>query len=135
MKISELWSSGGAEWRDKTIDQWVATAGSGRLTDGSGTSRDLRELLRIVDLEQLRRFAAQCLESKAQFAGLALQDVINAVGERLGFVVDYGAYQGTSKSIGFDGLWSVGDEHIVVEVKTTDAFELRWQEPVIILIG
>jgi hypothetical protein len=123
LKISELWSHGGAEWRDKTIDQWVVAAGSGKLTDGSDTSRDLRDLLRIVDFEQLRKFATQCLESKST-AGLALQDVINAIGERLGFVVEYGLYQGTSRSVGFDGLWSADGDYIVVEVKTTDAYRI-----------
>lgn len=123
MKISELWSRGGAEWRDKTIDQWVVAAGSGKLTDRSDTSRDMRDLLRIVDFEQLRKFATQCLESKST-AGLALQDVINAIGERLGFVVEYGLYQGTSRNAGFDGLWSADGDYIVVEVKTTDAYRM-----------
>ena len=107
----------------RRFDQWVVAAGSGKLTDGSDTSRDLRDLLRIVDFEQLRKFATQCLESKST-AGLALQDVINAIGERLGFAVEYGLYQGTSKHVGFDGLWSADGDYIVVEVKTTDAYRI-----------
>jgi hypothetical protein len=53
-----------------------------------------------------------------------LQDVINAIGERLGFDVEFGLYQGTSRSVGFDGLWSADGDYIVVEVKTTDAYRI-----------
>lgn len=124
MNISQLWLSGDLEWRKKSVEQWVTAAGSGKLTDGSATAREYRELLSVVDFATLRRFAEECLTSKAPFAGLALQDVINAIGARLGFAVEYGIYQGTSKNIGFDGLWQADGNHIVVEIKTTDAFRI-----------
>lgn len=125
MKIADLWRTSDAEWRSKKVEQMVAVAGSGNLTDDSAASKDFRDLLSIVDLETLRRYATECLTSKAKDSGLILQDVVNAIGARLGFSVQYGRYQGTVSHIGFDGLWQVpGGGHIVIECKTTDAYRI-----------
>lgn len=126
MKISELWLSGDLDWRGKTVEQWVSAAGSGKLTDGSETSAEFRQLLAVVDFDQLIAFAEQCLSSKAPFSGHALQDAVNAIGQRLGFDAEFGRYKGTSKEIGFDGLWTAPtDNHrLVVEIKTSDVYRI-----------
>src|SRR4029077_11241915 len=73
----------------------------------------------------LAKYADDCLKDKFDGSGLALQDIINQVGARLGFKVDQGRYRGTPGEIGFDGLWHAPDENcIVVEVKTTDAYRI-----------
>jgi hypothetical protein len=43
----------------------------------------------------------------------------------LGYHVTNGRYSGTAKKIGFDGLWFDGQRHLVIEVKTTDAFRIN----------
>jgi hypothetical protein len=55
---------------------------------------------------------------------MVLQDLVNELGRRLDYVVTNGRYQGTSNSIGFDGIWKSEGHTIVVEVKTTDAYRI-----------
>jgi len=56
----------------------------------------------------------------------SLQDLVNYLGEFLGFKVTFGRYQGVQGQNGFDGLWvSPTGFHIVIEVKTTDAYAIK----------
>jgi hypothetical protein len=55
----------------------IPFAGDGRLRDGSATSAELRELLSLVPLEMLSRYADQCLQESFTDSGLALQDIVN----------------------------------------------------------
>lgn len=56
---------------------------------------------------------------------MALQDIVNQIGRRLGFTVADGRYRGVQTQLGFDGLWHSPDSHqIIVEVKTTDAYRI-----------
>jgi hypothetical protein len=58
-------------------------------------------------------------------SGLALQDVVNEIGSRLGAEVTPGRYRGTPKHVGFDGLWRFSNgKSIIIEVKTTDAYRI-----------
>ncbi|MFM7382226.1 MAG: hypothetical protein ACKO1W_04105 [Microcystaceae cyanobacterium] len=66
------------------------------------------------------------MEDKFEDSGLVLQDIINQAGKRLGFTVEYGLYQGSKNTIGYDGLWTVNEtESIIIEVKTTDAYRIN----------
>ncbi len=125
MPLVEIWKKTPEQIRGKTIQQILVFAGDGRLKDGNSTSAEFREYLAHIPSEDLSCFANQCLDSSFQDSGLALQDIANQVGKRLGFTVENGRYRGTSAMIGFDGLWhSKGDDTILVEVKTTDAYRL-----------
>lgn len=125
MPLVEIWKKTPEQLRGKTIQQVLAFAGDGKLKDGNPTSFEFREFLAHVPSEELSNFAGQCLEASFQDSGLALQDIANQVGKRLGYTVEDGRYRGTSATIGFDGLWrSRGGEAILVEVKTTDAYRL-----------
>ncbi|MCC7218121.1 MAG: hypothetical protein IT517_15190 [Burkholderiales bacterium] len=107
------------------MKQLISIAGNGKLTDGSTTCAEFRELLAEVPAERLVQYADECLKDGFQDSGLALQDIINEVGRRLGFGVTYGRYRGRTGSIGNDGLWELPNRHkIVVEVKTTDAYRI-----------
>ena len=79
----------------------------------------------VFPFDILSRYAEQCLTEKFEASGLALQDIVNQIGRRLGFKVEDGRYRGTSSEIGHDGLWNspVGNT-IIVEVKTTDAYRI-----------
>jgi hypothetical protein len=62
-------------------------------------------------------------------SGVALQDVVNQIGKRLGYAVSDGRYRGSANQVGFDGLWKFPDGHtVVVEVKTTDAYRIDLQK-------
>jgi hypothetical protein len=112
------------ESHPKRVWQIIKWAGEGRLTDGSSASAQFRSYLTGVHSSDLERYVAECLSSKFEDAGLALQDLVNEIGSRLEFAVSHGEYRGSVNKIGFDGLWKLPNNHtIVVEVKTSDVFQ------------
>jgi hypothetical protein len=124
MALKDLWNTSRAECEARTIQQIISWAGS--LRDGSPAATDFREYLDLIPASLLSRYCDQCLTSPFQDSGLALQDLINHVGKRLGFDVEFGRYRGTQNSIGFDGIWKFPSGHCaVIEVKTTSAYQLR----------
>ena len=125
MPLLDLWGRSRAELEGKQAQQIIAIAGSGKLLDGGDASKEFRDFLSHVPSTHLARYAEECLNEKFESGGLALQDVVNQVGRRLGFQVEDGRYRGSSGQSGHDGLWksSLGGE-IIVEVKTTDAYRV-----------
>jgi hypothetical protein len=125
MSLADLWRENRAQLLAKQIQQIIPFAGEGKLRDGSTTSAELRELLSLVPLDLLKSYADQCLQESFTDSGLALQDIVNQVGTRLGFSVEYGRYHGVRNQPGHDGLWASEDGRaILVEVKTTDAYRI-----------
>ena len=109
-----------------SIQQIVTLCGNGKLSDGSETSADFRDYLQIAKSENLFKYVQSCLQFSFDRSGIALQDLVNELGRRLDYAVENGLYQGRSNKIGFDGLWTAPDGHvIVVEVKTTDAYRIN----------
>ena len=124
--ITELWLKSKTTFETKTLSQILSFAGDGKLRDGNDTSKEFRELLDQVSSDILEQFADSCLADKFEDSGLALQDVINQIGLRLGFSTELGLYRGKQNDIGFDGIWTSKEEHkIIVEVKTTDAYRIN----------
>jgi hypothetical protein len=123
--LVDLWRESPGQLQDKGLQQIIAFAGDGKLTDGGAVAEELRPFLSLVPADYLKRYAEDCL-TKGGFtdSGLALQEVVNQIGRRLGFEVTDGRYRGTKGSIGFDGLWELNGHSIVIEVKTTDAYRL-----------
>src|SRR3954454_7568365 len=73
----------------------------------------------------LQFYDAVRLEYHFQRSGLVLQDLVNEVGRRLEYQVTNGRYQGTTNTIGYDGIWVSPEGYgIVIEVKTTDAYRI-----------
>jgi hypothetical protein len=126
MGLAELWSTSRKELEDKHIRQVIAIAGGGKLLDGSDASKEFREFLSSVPSGYLSKYALQCFEEKFEDSGIVLQDIVNQVGKRLGFDISYGRYRGSTKEIGFDGLWNTPNEGgaIVIEVKTSVDFKI-----------
>jgi hypothetical protein len=125
MALRDLWLSAPDQIRDKQVQQIIAFAGGGKLLDGAVASSEFRAFLAHVPSEFLRRYATECLTESFQHSGLALQDIVNEIGRRLGFTVTSGRYRGVSGQIGFDGLWIFPNRHAaVIEVKTTDTYRI-----------
>lgn len=95
------------------------------MKDGAQASAELREFLARVPTEILGRYLSQCLDSSFDDSGLVLQDIVNELGERLGCEIERGLYRGKQSAVGFDGIWKFpGGYGVVVEVKTTDAYNI-----------
>ena len=125
MPLLDLWAKSPDQLEDKQIHQLIAFAGNGKLLDNSTCSAEFREFLATVPSEKLERYAEQCLTESFQDSGLALQDVVNEIGVRMGAAATHGRYRGTKKHTGFDGLWKFpSGQSIVIEVKTTDAYRI-----------
>jgi hypothetical protein len=125
MALLSIWSSNPAAVLSMSINQIVATAGDGKLLDGSESSIEFRTFLFQVRSENLADYADYCLSSKFSKGGIVLQDVVNELGRRLDYQVTNGRYQGTAVDIGNDGLWKSPEGHqLLIEVKTTDAFRV-----------
>lgn len=74
----------------------------------------------------LRDYVEGALRESGDQFNKALQDLINHVGQCLGFEVTYGRYRGVRGEIGFDGLWqSPTGTAIVIETKTTDVYTIK----------
>ena len=107
----------------RRVEQIVAICGNGSLSDGSSCSQEFREFLKNVPSRILKKYSEECLDGtlgRRQNSGLILQDVVNEVGDRLGYSVAPGYYRGSPSRIGHDGLWLSDDFSFVIEVKTSD---------------
>lgn len=102
----------------------------GKLDDSLGeqtSSKRFRVFLKenVKDIAIVRDYVEECLRNKGDQYNCALQDLINFVGEFLGFVVEYGRYRGITGELGFDGHWtSKTGFHLVIEVKTTEVYSI-----------
>ncbi|MDQ1727918.1 MAG: hypothetical protein QOD33_43 [Pyrinomonadaceae bacterium] len=125
MSLSDLWLSSRAQLEDKLVKQIISFSGTGELRDGSASSSEFRDYLSKIPSRYLARYAQECLREPFEGSGLALQDVINQIGRRLGFSIEYGRYRGSQSQIGFDGIWRFPSGHaVIVEVKTTDTYRI-----------
>ncbi len=126
MALIDLWKRDREQLTDKHIQQVIAFAGDGKLSDSSDAAVEMREYLRSVPSDLMVRYADQCLQDSFQNSGFALQDIVNEIGRRLDFSITHGRYRGTKNVPGQDGIWADGNRHsIVVEVKTTDAYRIH----------
>lgn len=125
MALLKLWDSNPDAISSFSIEQVIASAGDGKLKDNSVCSQELRTYLSQISSLKLFEYIHQCLISSFPKSGMALQDIVNELGRRLDYEVRNGNYQGTSGSIGFDGIWVSPEGHtLVIEVKTTDAYRI-----------
>jgi hypothetical protein len=125
MALTDLWTTSPDQLREKHVQQVIAFAGSGKLRDGGDASSEFRDFLSVIPSATLSQYTDDCLRTAFEDSGLALQDIVNEIGRRLGFNVVHGVYRGTAGGIGFDGIWNSDDgKSIVIEVKTTDAYRI-----------
>lgn len=82
---------------------------------------ELRDYVRKLDLGNLSSWIRTCQENagkglKANY-GLVHQDLVNVLGEKLGFAVEFGDYKS-----GPDGIWTFRETRIVIESKTSSTW-------------
>jgi hypothetical protein len=103
---------------------------AGEWTDGSRASAQFQEIIQDeqTTTDEIASFLTEAVESTGSHQNHAFQDLVNNIGERLGFAVDYGLYQGTQSEIGYDGRWistvEDTDTHLVVESKKSTAYAI-----------
>jgi hypothetical protein len=125
MLLIDLWNANRSQLADKNIQQIIAFAGDGALTDSASAPAEFRHFLRHVQSDEIRRYIEECLVSTFPRSGEALQDLVNEVGRRLGFDVSPGRYSGLPNQANQDGIWRFSDDHaVVVEVKTSDTYRI-----------
>ena len=126
MALVDMWRENRDGVREKTVHQILAFAGEGKLLDGGVCATEFRQLLAQVPLPTLRRYSDECLNGDAQSPGLALQDIVNELGSRLGFAVQPGRYRGRRGESGHDGLWmdEGADHSIIAEVKSSTDYSI-----------
>ncbi len=93
MSLTDLWEKSKSELQSKNVQQIISFAGDGNLTDGSTTSEEFRAFLKGISADLIQRYADQCLKDSFNGSGFVLQDIVNQVGHRLGFKVEYGRYR------------------------------------------
>ncbi len=125
-EIKSIWKDNKSLIETKKLHQIISFIGDGVLNDNNETSIELRELLSSVPSFYLKNYIDECLNEKFKDSGFVLQDIINQIGERLGFEIEHGLYRGRSNSIGYDGIWkSKNGTELIIEVKTTDAYRIN----------
>lgn len=124
--ITNLWRENKEVFKDKNLKQILGFTGEGELKDRNSTSQQFREFLDNIPTVLLKKYGEECLTSSFPGSGYALQDIINQIGTRLDFIVEFGLYRGKKNAIGFDGIWTAKDDYnLIVEVKTTDAYRIN----------
>lgn len=83
MALIDIWSSSPLEVQEKHVQQVIAFAGNGKLRDGSDASIQFRELLAHIPSSLISRYADECLSTRFEGNGFALQDIINQEAIRL----------------------------------------------------
>ena len=89
----------------------------GELQDGKDSQEKFRHFIKQEKwrLEDLEVWLSESIKSEWD---KEFQDLIIALGGRLGFDIEFGCYRTISGRIPFDGLWKTGDgKLIIVEVK------------------
>lgn len=111
-----------------TLDRIVDLAGE--WTDDSRASHQFRSLLEDeqTPTEDVEGYLHEALQGAESYHNRALQDIVNNLGQRLGFQVEYGVYQGNTNTIGFDGHWistaATDNIHLIVETKTSTTYTI-----------
>ena len=124
--LIDLYKNNKDFFNEKKIQNILPICGDGKLRDDSKASLEFRAFLKIIPTELLIRYSQDCLSDSFADGGIVFQDIINQMGSRLNYEVEYGLYQGKKNAIGFDGIWSGKDGHkLIIETKTTDAYRIN----------
>jgi hypothetical protein len=105
-----------------TLDRLIELVGP--ITDGSRASKQLRALLSEdsdFEFADLEAFLTEARTGTESYHHRAYQDIVNNLGERLGFCTQYGTYAGNASPIPYDGLWFTDSLRADVTYMTVEA--------------
>jgi len=77
MALSDFWSTSRDQLEGKRVQQIIAFAGGGQLSDGGPAASEFGEFLSVVPSSLLARYADECLWDSFAGSGFALQDIVN----------------------------------------------------------
>ena len=124
MPLISLWNSNPEALSEMTIEQIVSAAGDRKFVTRPCAPKSCAPIHEVPS-RALGTYVDYCLSNAIKAGGMVLQDLINEIGRRLDYEVANGRYQGIPSQIGYDGVWKSPDgNHLVVEVKTTDAYRI-----------
>jgi hypothetical protein len=113
----------------RDLDEVLDLVGGLDDSPGENTARErFRGYLRkkVTSVGMLRDYVEECFRHKGDNYNRVLQDLVNYIGHFLEFDVNFRRCQGVHGEIGFDGHWiSPEGFHIVVEVRTSEAFAIK----------
>ena len=89
MSLTDLWEKSKSELETKTIQQIISITGDENIKDASVTLDEFRAFLKGISSDLIQDYADQCLQESFNGSGFVLQDVVNQIGNRLGFKVEY----------------------------------------------
>lgn len=130
-RLIKFWKSNPEEIEAMSIKELI------NIASGSEEERckDLREFLQKNEENDvlLERLVNETLNNsikheKLDISGFILQELINEIGRRLEFKVEYGVYRGTKnpETIGYDGVWITEDGYsFIIESKKTDTYNFE----------
>lgn len=117
--LIEMWEEDKDNIESKSINQLVKFTGDGNL-NSYNTRKQIRDYFSVIDSNKLASYAKECIDTKFTESGYILQDIINEIGKKLDFEVQYGEYNS-----GTDGLWKTHDGHsFIIESRTSLDFPI-----------
>lgn len=127
-KLTRFYDEHPNSCKEMKLKQVASFAGDGNMLH-KATYEDLRDFFSKIDLPMFEKFVNEALslekEDKFDDRGFVLQDLVNEMGRRLGYIVTHGLFKGKKGDNGFDGLWKAPDgRFIVMESKTSDAYAI-----------
>jgi hypothetical protein len=124
--VASLYQENKDFFHERKVQNIIPLCGNGILKDDSPASSEFRYFLEIIPTDLLIKYTKDCLSESFAEGGFALQDILNQLGRRLNYDVEYGLYKGRKNEIGFDGIWTGKDGYkLIIEVKTTDAYRIN----------
>ena len=130
-RLIKFWVSNQKEIEEMKIQELI------NIASGNAEERlkELREFLQKTESNDvlLARLVKEITNSTVKFenldiSGFILQELINEIGRRLEFKIEYGIYRGTRnpETIGYDGIWTTKDGYsFIIESKKTDTYNFE----------
>ncbi|NWG10438.1 hypothetical protein HXY33_01615 [Candidatus Bathyarchaeota archaeon] len=102
---------------------------TGELKNNSPSSEKFRTFISSPDIARtdLETWVNECLAKTGESFEQAFQDIVNCIGEKLGFKVEYGQYKAGQDMTGYDGKW-VSEEasiQLVLEIRRADSYQIN----------
>lgn len=130
-RLIKFWVSNQKEIEEMKIQELINIA----FGNAEERLKELREFLQKTESNDvlLARLVKEITNSTVKFenldiSGFILQELINEIGRRLEFKIEYGIYRGTRnpETIGYDGIWTTKDGYsFIIESKKTDTYNFE----------